>query len=187
MTLPILPGTDGVRRMSKSFDNYVGVTDPPAEMFGKLMSVPDEAMGDYYRLLLGTDQPEGEPVAAKRALARSLVDRFHGEGAGAEAEGAFDRVHVSGELPEDVEELDLGAIEGLGADGPDSEIHLPQLLAGAFAISTSEARRLLKQGGVKLDGEPLAAEPLDLPLKQLSGKVLQAGKRRFKAIPAAPR
>ncbi len=188
MTMPILPGTDGTERMSKSAGNYVGVTDPPEEMFGKLMSIPDAAMETYYRLLLGEEVPaDAEPVQAKRALARRLADRFHGDGAGERAESHFDQVHVSKGVPDDVPELDLEAIPGLEIkNGAESEIHLPALLAGAFEMSTSEARRLLQQGGVKLGGEPLPAEPLDVPLKQLVGKVLQAGKRRFAAIPQVP-
>ena len=186
ITLPILPGLDGERRMSKSLGNYVGVTEPPEEMFGKLLSIPDTAMGTYYELLLGEGLPSAlEPNEAKRALARRLVDRFHGEGAGAAAEGHFNRIHKQGEIPADVEEVDLDAIEGLHIhDSPDTSVHLPALLAGAFEISTSEARRLLKQGGVKLDGKLLPAEPLDVPLSELGGKVLQVGKRRFRAIPA---
>lgn len=86
MTMPILVGTDGVQKMSKSLGNYVGVTDPPEEMFGKLMSIPDAAMDEYYRLLLGAKRPAGPPNEAKRELGRRIVDRFHGEGAGAEAE-----------------------------------------------------------------------------------------------------
>jgi len=188
MTLPILPGTDGERRMSKSLGNYVGVTDPAEEMFGKLMSIPDKVMGTYYELLLGEELPADlAPVEAKRALARRLVDRFHGEGAGENAEAQFDRVHKQGEVPDDVEEVDLDAIDGLRIEnGLESKVHLPALLAGAFEISTSDARRLLKQGGVKVDGKPLPAEPLDVPLGELAGRVLQAGKRRFKAIPTPP-
>jgi tyrosyl-tRNA synthetase len=157
-------------------------------MFGKVMSLPDAAMGTYYELLLSEKPPEAaEPVEAKRALARRLVDRFHGDGAGEEAEEAFDRVHVKREAPEDVEAVDLDAIEGLQiVNGLETEIHLPALLAGAFEISTSEARRLLQQGGVRLDGEPLAPDRLDVPLKELAGKVLQAGKRRFKSVPMPP-
>ena len=185
LTMPILPGTDGVERMSKSAGNYVGVTDPPEEMFGKLMSIPDGVMNTYYELLLEEGLPADLPaVEAKRGLARRLVEQFHGEGAGEGAEAHFDRVHKRGEAPEEVEEVDLGAIEGVRIeDGLESEVHLPALLAGAFGISTSEARRLLKQGGVKVDGETLASEPLDVPLKELAGKVLQAGKRRFAAVP----
>ena len=187
MTMPILPGTDGVERMSKSAGNYIGVTEAPEEIFGKLMSVPDEALETYYRLLLLEDPPDEPPVAAKRALGRRIVDRFHGDGAGERAEAHFDQVHVSKGVPDDVEEVDLDSIQGLAlGDGLESEVHLPALLAGAFGISTSEARRLLQQGGVKLDGEAVPAEPLDVPLKQLAGKVLQAGKRRFAAIPTPP-
>jgi tyrosyl-tRNA synthetase len=188
MTMPILPGTDGVARMSKSAGNYVGVTDAPEEMFGKLMSIPDSALETYYRLLLLEDLPgDLAPVEAKRALGRRIVERFHGDGAGEGAESHFDKLHVDGGMPDEIDELDLGAIAGLElSEGPESKVHLPALLAGAFEISTSEARRLLKQGGVKVGGEALPAEPLDVPLSELAGKVLQAGKRRFKAIPASP-
>jgi tyrosyl-tRNA synthetase len=176
MTLPILVGTDGVQKMSKSLGNYVGVTDPPAEMFGKLMSIPDEAMDEYYRLLLGEDgRPEGAPNQAKRELGRRIVDRFHGEGEGAGAEQAFDRVFVQHAIPDDIPEVDLSEYV---ADG-DGEVHLPRLLAGAFGLSTSESRRLLKGGGVKLDGEPVSGITLDVPAAALAGRVLQVGKRRF--------
>jgi tyrosyl-tRNA synthetase len=176
MTLPILVGTDGAQKMSKSLGNYVGVTDPPAEMFGKLMSIPDEAMDEYYRLLLGEDgRPEGAPNQAKRELGRRIVDRFHGEGEGAGAEQAFDRVFVQHAIPDDIPEVDLSEYV---ADG-DGEVHLPRLLAGAFGLSTSESRRLLKGGGVKLDGEPVSGITLDVPAAALAGRVLQVGKRRF--------
>jgi tyrosyl-tRNA synthetase len=175
MTLPILPGTDGKQKMSKSLGNYVGVTDPPEEMFGKLMSVPDEAMGAYYQLLLGEEEPGGHPAEAKRALARRIVERFHGDEAAKAAEAHFDTVHVSHEVPEDIPEVSLSGAEGV--DG--GQVHLPALIAGAFDISTSEARRLLTQGAVRLDGEPLDGQRLDLPAAELSGKVLQVGKRRF--------
>jgi len=171
VTLPILPGLDGERRMSKSLGNYVGVTDPPDEMFGKLMSIPDEVMGTYYDLLLGDRVPDGLAVEAKRALARRLVDRFHGGGAGPEAEAHFDRVHKEREAPEDMPEV---VIDGGGGD-----VHLPALLAGAFGVSSSEARRLLTQGGVRLDGEPISGDRLDVPASELEGRVIQVGKRRF--------
>jgi tyrosyl-tRNA synthetase len=173
LTMPILPGLDGVQRMSKSLGNYIGVTDPPEEMFGKAMSIPDALMPDYFRLLLGGEVPKGEPVAAKRELARRLTDRFHGEGAGAEAEAAFDRVHVRREVPEDIPEH---AIDGA------EEVHLPALIGAAFGLSGSEARRLIAGGGVKLDGEALPKDRLDLPSAELIGKVLQVGKRRFARI-----
>jgi tyrosyl-tRNA synthetase len=177
MTLPILPGIDGVRRMSKSLGNYVGVTDPPEEMFGKLMRVPDEAMATYYELLLGEDVPDGDPMGAKRALARRLVERFHGPDQSAEAEARFDTVHVAHEIPADVPELSLAEADGVGQNG--GEVHLPALIAGAFDVSTSEARRLIAQGGVKLDGEGVAPDRLDVPADELGGRVLQVGKRRF--------
>jgi tyrosyl-tRNA synthetase len=180
MTLPILPGTDGVQRMSKSLANYVGVTDPPEEMFGKLMSVPDEAMGDYWRLLLGAEQPEGQAGEVKRALARRLVERFWDADAAAAAEERFDQVHVRHEAPEDVPEVELAVGEG-------GEVHLPALIAAQFGISTSEARRLLSQGGVKLDGDTLDAGRLDVPGEELAGRVLQVGKRRFVRLVGARR
>jgi tyrosyl-tRNA synthetase len=175
MTLPILPGTDGKQKMSKSLGNYVGVTEPPEEMFGKLMSVPDEAMGAYYELLLGEEEPGGHPAEAKRALARRIVERFQSPEAAAEAEAHFDTVHVAREVPEDIPEVSLQEADGV-ADG---QVHLPALISGAFGISTSEARRLLSQGAVKLDGEAVDGERLDLPTGDLAGKVLQVGKRRF--------
>ena len=182
ITLPILVGTDGVQKMSKSLGNYVGVTDPPEEMFGKLMSIPDEAMGEYYRLLLGAERPEGPPNQAKRELGRRIVDRFHGEGAGAAAEEHFNRVFVRHSAPEEMPDV---ALDEYRADG-DGLVHLPRLIAGAFGVSSSEGRRLLRQGGVKLDGQPLAAEPLDLAVDSLDGHVLQVGKRRFCRLRATP-
>ena len=182
MTLPILVGTDGARKMSKSLGNYVGVTDAPEEMFGRLMSIPDEAMDEYYRLLLGDERPQGPPNEAKRALARRIVDRFHGEGAGAGAEEHFNRVHVQHAVPDEIPEVELGEYS---ADG-NGLVHLPRLIAGAFGVSSSEGRRLIQQGGVRLDGEPLAAEPLDLAAASLEGRVLQVGKRRFCRLRATP-
>jgi tyrosyl-tRNA synthetase len=176
LTVPILAGTDGVQKMSKSYGNYVGVTEAPDEMFGKLMSIPDSVMDDYYLLLLDEELDRARhPGDAKRELARRLVDRYHGAGAGARAEEHFDQVHVRGELPD---QIPTAAVQP-GADGT---VHLPALLASEFEISTSEARRLLTQGGVKIDGEVVGA--LDVPLGQLSGRVLQVGKRRFVRIDA---
>jgi len=182
LTMPILVGTDGVQKMSKSLGNYVGVTDAPEEMFGRLMSIPDEAMAEYYRLLFGSEQPGSPPNEAKRELARRLVDRFHGEGAGAAAEESFNRVFVDRGAPEEMPELDLGPY----MDDGGSQVHLPRLLADGFEISASEGRRLIGQGGVKLDGEPVAATALDLDAGELSGRVLQAGKRRFLRLVGGP-
>ncbi|MGA8217425.1 MAG: tyrosine--tRNA ligase [Solirubrobacterales bacterium] len=175
MTLPILPGIDGVRRMSKSLGNYVGVTDPREEMFGKLMRIPDDAMGIYYELLLGEDEPDAQPVVAKRALARRIVERFHGTEAADAAEAHFDKLHIAHEIPDDVPELLLADAEGVNG----GDVHLPALIAGVFGMSTSDARRLIAQGGVKIDGEALPPERLDVAAGELGGRVLQVGKRRF--------
>jgi tyrosyl-tRNA synthetase len=180
LTMPILVGTDGVKKMSKSLGNYVGVTDSPAEMFGRLMSIPDEAMAEYYRLLLRAEQPDAPPNQAKRELARRIVDRFHDEGAGAAAEHRFDQIHVFRGVPEDVEEID--PYPYLGNDG--HRIHMPKLIGQAFGESSSEARRLIQQGGVKIDGETLAADAWDLEPERLEGKVVQVGKRRFLRVKA---
>jgi tyrosyl-tRNA synthetase len=177
LTMPILPGTDGRLKMSKSYDNYVGVTDPPEEMFGKLMSIPDAAMGEYYLLLLGEELDANKPaVAAKRELARRLTDRFHG-GGGDAAEGRFDQVHVRRELPDEI------AVARF--DAGDGSVHLPALIAGEFGVSSSEARRLIGQGAVRLDGEPVAAETLDVAAERLDGAVLQVGKRRHRRLERA--
>jgi tyrosyl-tRNA synthetase len=176
LTMPLLVGTDGTRKMSKSLGNYVGVTDSPEEMFGRLMSVPDEALEQYYLLLLDEDVDAGRhPGEAKRELARRLVDRFCGEGAGAAAEEAFDRVHVRHEVPEEIEEV------AVTVDGG-SEVHLPAVLADAFGISRSEARRLIDQGGVRVDGNEVVAGRLDVPAAQLDGAILQLGRRRFRRV-----
>ncbi len=171
LTMPILVGTDGVRKMSKSYDNYVGVTDAPEEMFGRLMSVPDDVLGDYHLLLLGEELDRGRhPNEAKRALAAALVTRFHEADAATAAEERFDAVHKRGEIPEDIPEFDLAESE---------DIHVPRLLADAFGISSSEARRTMAQGGVRLDGELMPGERLDMPGSELTGRVLQLGRRRF--------
>lgn len=175
MTLPILVGTDGTQKMSKSLGNYVGVTDPPEQMFGRLMSIPDEAMAEYYRLLLGEEMPASAPNEAKRELARRLVDRFHGEGTGEAAEAQFNRVFVDRGVPEEIDEV---ALAPYGGSEP-GVILMPKLIGAAFGLSSSEARRLIKQGGVRLDGETVPPEVLELPREEIEGRVLQVGKRRF--------
>ncbi|HEX9968392.1 MAG TPA: tyrosine--tRNA ligase [Solirubrobacterales bacterium] len=176
LTMPILVGIDGVQKMSKSLGNYVGVTEAPEEMFGKLMRVPDEAMPEYFRLLVGEEMPGGPPNEAKRELARRIVERFHDAGAATAAEDHFDRLFVRHEAPDEVEEFPLVGENGLA--------HLPAVISDAFGISSSEARRLLRQGGVKLDGEPVPAQSLDMETAALDGKVLQVGKRRFRRLRA---
>jgi tyrosyl-tRNA synthetase len=162
--------------MSKSYDNHVGVTDPPEEMFGKLMSIPDAVMGQYYLLLLSEPlDPDRHPGEAKRELARRLVARFHGEGAGDAAEARFDQVHVRRELPDEIPVARISAGDG-------DPVHMPALIAAEFELSTSEARRLIQQGGVRLDGEVVDADALDREPSELVGRVLQVGKRRFRRL-----
>ena len=176
LTMPILPGIDGVQKMSKSLGNYVGVDDPPEEVYGKLMRVPDEVLPVYYSLLLDTPlDPSLAPRDAKRAMARELTARLHGEPAADAAEQRFDTVHVRRELPEQIDDFSFGA-------NGEEAVHLPALLADAFGISRSEGRRMLAQEGVKLDGEILDDSALDVPAKRLDGAVLQLGRRRFKRL-----
>jgi tyrosyl-tRNA synthetase len=170
VTTPLLVGTDGRIKMSKSVGNYIGVTDPPGEMFGKVMSIPDHPMGDYYSLLLDRPVPEGEPVEQKRELARSLVREFHGEAAVADAEKIFDAV-VRREVPDDAPVVRL----------PDEEeIWIVDLirLAG-FAGTNGEARRFVKGGAVRVGGRIVRDEKLSLSTRELDGQVLQVGKRRY--------
>ena len=175
LTIPILPGTDGVQRMAKSLGNYVGITEAPEEVFGKLMRVPDEAMPVYHELLLDRELDEARPaVESKRGMASELTARIHGQEAAKAAEEHFDRLHVEHRAPDDVEELEFTA--------PSGEVHLPALLEEVFGLSRSEARRLLGQAGVKLDGEPLENGRLDVPAELLDGAVLQVGKRRFRRL-----
>jgi tyrosyl-tRNA synthetase len=174
MTLPILVGTDGVERMSKSRGNYVGITEPPEEQFGKLMSIPDAAIADYYHLALDEEPPAGEAMEAKLELARRIVARYHGEEEAVTAEQHFTRVVRERQAPEEVPEAVLPAEE---------TAHLPALIRDVFGLSTSEARRLIAQGGVKLNGETL--RDFDLPRAALEDGLLQVGKRQFVRLRAA--
>ncbi len=179
LTMPILPGTDGERRMSKSTRNYIGVTESPEQIYGKTLSIPDTALETWSRLLTGTPPGGGSPRDEKRALARALVERFHGAAAAGRAEEAFDRVHVRGEMPAEMDEIVWPSDEPV--------VHLPALVARAFGVSTSEARRSLAQNGVRLDGEPVALSDglLDVPAATVDGRVLQLGKRRFARVRVA--
>ena len=175
LTLPILPGIDGERRMSKTLDNYIGITEPPEEIYGKTMRVPDSALDTWYRLLTGAPPPPDQPPRdAKRLLARELVERFHDPDAAARAEAHFDRLFVERGAPEDVEEATFEPADGT--------VHVPAVLEALFGLSRSEGRRLLAQGGVRVDGEPLGADDQDLPAERLDGALLQVGKRRFRRM-----
>ncbi len=177
LTTPLLVGTDGTAKMSKSLGNYIGVTEDPREMFGKTMSLPDEPMPDYYSLVLGRKLPEARPVEQKRELARSLVRTFHGEAAVAEAEEHFDTM-ARREVPKDAPEVVLTE----GAVGIIALI----TLAG-FAQTNGEARRFIRGGAVRLGGEQITDEKLYLPAESLTGKVLQVGKRRYARLVSAPK
>src|SRR3954469_3925931 len=156
LTLPLLNGLDGARKMSKSFGNQIGITDPPGEMYAKTLSIPDELLEQWYTLLLGASPPAAAgPRDAKRAPPRALVERFHGAAEAEAAESAFDQVFIARALPDDIEEVELSANGGT--------LHLPEVIVSLFGGSRSEARRKLAQGGVKLDGEPMGADPLDVP------------------------
>jgi tyrosyl-tRNA synthetase len=175
LTLPILPGVDGVEKMSKSVGNHVGVTDAPGEIYGRTLSLPDDAMPAWFELLAVPAPPAGTAARdAKHALARALVERFHGPEAAARAAAEFERVHVRRETPEEIPELAVTA--------PNGAVHLPAVIADAFGMSRGQARRLLAQGGVRLAGAPLAADDLDLPRERLDGEILQVGKRHFRRL-----
>jgi len=167
LTTPLLLSWDG-EKMSSSVGNNVPLTAPPEEMFGRTMRIPDSQLEEWWTLVAERPVPEGDPMQAKLELARLIVARSHGEEAAAKAEDDFDRVVRRKEIPDDVPERTLPAGD---------PVHLPALLADAFGLSTSEARRLIAQGGVKIDGQ--AVTDLDLPRGRLAGSVLQAGKRRF--------
>ena len=168
LTTPLLLSWDGAK-MSSSVGNNIPLTAAPEEMFGRTMRISDDQLAQWYELIAEQPAPNGDPLEAKLALARLIVARSHGEEAAKTAEEHFSRVVRRGEAPDDVPELAL--------DG-DDPVHLPKLIAdGGLAASTSEARRLIAQGAVKLNGEPLAE--LDLPREALAGGLLQVGKRRF--------
>jgi tyrosyl-tRNA synthetase len=168
LTTPLINSWDGTK-MSGSKGNYIALVEDPNEQFGKTMRLPDELLPDYYRLVLETDDPPADPLEAKLGLARFVVARAHGQDAAREAEEHFTRVVREGRLPGDLPEVPLPAGD---------PVHLPALLTGALGIaSTSEARRLIAQGGVRLDGAPVT--DLDVPRERLGGAVIQVGKRRF--------
>jgi tyrosyl-tRNA synthetase len=189
LTMPLLEGIDGERKMSKSFDNWVAFTDPPEQMFGKLMRIPDHLITKY--LLLAADLDPSEvarieagmvdgslkPVEEKRRMARAVVELYQGPGAGTEAERQFDRVHRERRAPERIEEAEIPVEAAKGKDGL---VWLPQLMATlGLAPSRSAARRLIEQGGVRLDGEAVTDPSAEYPVGELQGKVLQVSRRRF--------
>lgn len=180
LTMPLLVGTDGSQKMSQSLGNYIGVEDEPAEMFGKTMSIPDTAMPEWFRLAADYDSSDVDEIEAglasaelhpndvKRQLARSVVSLYWGGQAGVEAEQGFDEVFKRGGAPDEMVEHQLP---------PDDPINLPSLIREMFGISGAEARRLLTQGAVRVDGETIAL--VEMPRAGLVGTVIKVGKRRF--------
>ena len=181
MTMPLLVGTDGEHKMSQSLGNYIAVDDDPADMFGKVMSIPDQLMAQYFQLAADLPEEEAEavikglddgslhPGEAKRRLGREIVGLYWGSEAAEAAEAAFDQVFKRGEIPDEVQEFALPS---------DDPIFLPALLREAGLVkSSSEARRLISQGAVKMDGETVTDETLSR--STLDGITVQVGKRRF--------
>ncbi len=190
LTTPLLEGLDGVQKMSKSLDNYVGIAEAPSEQFGKMMSLPDVLMARYFALTTGwhpdrvaetvAAMEDGSlaPVEAKRLLARTIVDLYQGDGAGAEAEGEFDRVFKAHAAPSDIPEhvLDLG-------EARDGRIPLANVLRQAgLAASNKEARRLVAQGGVRWDGDVVADPDRTCDPGELDGVTLQVGRRKWARV-----
>lgn len=189
LTMPLLVGLDGHKKMSKSYGNYVGLTDAPNDMYGKLMSIADEIVPMYFRLCstLSIEEVDGieaafkdgtaDPYAQKRALARNIVDLYHGEGSGAAAEAAFDAQFKRAEIPDDIPEYPVASItvndQGL--------VYLAKLMADVkLAGTVGEARRFIDGGGVKINGEAVAAKAYNVAPELLAaGTVLQHGKRKF--------
>jgi tyrosyl-tRNA synthetase len=187
LTVPLLVGTDGEQKMSKSYGNYVGVSESADEMFGKVMSIPDTAMLTYWSLLTGANKREvagiearlgsGEyhPAVAKRDLAERLVTLYHSAEAGRESRARFDRVFKEKDDPEEIVSVTIPA-EAI----QDGRIWVPRLLTAlGLAASNGDARRLLEQGGVRLQGESLNDPAAELDAASLNGCVLQVGKRKF--------
>ena len=188
LTMPLLVGLDGVKKMSKSYKNYVGLTDPADEMFGKLMSINDTVVPMYYRLCstLPVDEVDAidaayadgtaDPYQLKRALARNICDLYHGEGAGKAAQAAFDAQYKKGELPENIAEVSVDL-----TPNDQGKIYLARVLAEAgLCASAGDARRQIDGGGVKIDQIAVAAKNYNIDPERLhSGCVVQVGKRKF--------
>ena len=191
LTLPLLEGTDGVRKMSKSYGNYIGLTDEPADMFGKVMRIPDTLMPRYYRLAtaLSVDEMDkieaelasgdADPNQAKRRLAREIISIYYDESSAEAAEAAFDKQFKDHEIPDDVAEVSVDLTEDADKGG----VYLPRVLAEANLVqSNGEGRRMIDQNGVKLNGELVQAQTYHIAADKLKGAVLQVGKRKFARI-----
>lgn len=187
LTLPLLEGTDGVKKMSKSYGNYIGLTDAPNDMFGKVMSIPDELMVKYYRLAstIAVDQIDAieaglaagdiHPNRCKRDLAQNIVAAYYDEAAAQEAEAAFDRQFKQHEVPEDIPEFAADL-----TPNDEGKVYLAKLISDAgLTNSVGDARRMIDQGGVKVNGEAVPAKEYNVAPDTLAGAVVQVGKRKF--------
>ncbi len=171
--MPLLEGTDGKKKMSKSLDNYIGVNEPPSQMYGKLMSAPDEILSRYYSLLLGEELAPGyDPYESKKLLAEKITSTYHGPENARKSAEEFKKVFAQKGMPEDIPEVWFEK---------NGKIWLVDLILKArFAKTKNDARRLITSGGVKLDDEVIADGEVDLNLAD--GMVLKVGKRRFAKI-----
>jgi tyrosyl-tRNA synthetase len=169
VTYPLLVGLDGAEKMSKSRGNYIGIEEPPEEMFGKTMSIPDEALPQWWELLVGGGRHPDDPMEWKLELARRITARWHGDEGARAGEAHFTRVVRRHEAPEEMPEATFSATDG--------KVYLPALLQDVFGNSGSHWRRQIDQGGVKLNGQPVAS--YEVGAAPLEGAVLQAGRRQF--------
>lgn len=189
LILPLLRGTDGVAKMSKSYDNYIGITEPPREQFGKAMSIPDELLEEWFRfasglkgdaLELALRRAGEDPYGAKRELARRIVVTYHGEAAAVEAERHFDRIFRERQQPDEIPErlirLDDPALRYSPADGAGLAA---VLVAAGLASSNSEAFRLIEQGAVSVDGDRVQDRAARIRARPGEARVFQRGKRHF--------
>jgi tyrosyl-tRNA synthetase len=182
ITMPILEGTDGVEKMSKSLGNYIGITEPPEEIFGKTMSIPDSLILRYFELVSTKgpqeveeirkrlEDPKTNPSHLKRELARDLVSQFYDEAAAKKAEAHFDTLHVRKDLPDEMDSLELDG-------GEDGVWIIHALTRSGLCKSASEARRMINQGAVSVDGERVS--DLEMRLRRSDGTVIRVGKRRY--------
>lgn len=190
LTLPLLEGTDGVKKMSKSYGNYIGLTDEPNDMFGKVMSIPDELMVKYYRLAStmsvadidaieeGLVQGLLHPNRVKRDLAQNIVSAYYDEAAAREAEAAFDRVFKNHDMPDEIDDFEADLTpndEGL--------VYLAKIIHDAgMTQSVGDARRMIDGGGVRIDGDPVPAKQYNIAPEAIKGHVVQVGKRKYARI-----
>jgi tyrosyl-tRNA synthetase len=174
LTTPLLVSWDG-KKMSSSEGNNIPLTMDPEEQFGRAMRIPDELLPEWYRLVMEQEPPTGDPLEAKLDLARFIVRRSHGEDGVRRGEDHFTRVVREGRLPEEAD-IPTASVDG-------GSVYLPQLLSDQFGQSNSHWRRVIEQGGVKIDGEPVSE--LELPAERLTGSVIQAGKRQFLKVSAS--